>query len=97
MQKQHNKHLSKLKKHKVFGPVATNYDSVNTGSWRLFRPEVRYSKCIGCKNCQEFCPSDIIEVNMDYETCVTMNWEYCKGCGICANVCPKDCIEMVEE
>ena len=83
----------------VYGPVAPIFDSVNTGSWRILRPEIDHSLCIGCGQCKTFCPTDVIEILDEGESgkIVKIDWGYCKGCGICANVCPKECIEMVEE
>ena len=97
MPERQNKHSKKQKKSRVFGPVAVVFDSENTGSWRLVRPSVNYSKCIKCGTCQTYCPPDVIEINKKEEKTLIIDFEYCKGCGICANVCPVNCIEMVPE
>lgn len=97
MQKQPEKHTKKSKKYNVFGPVATVFNSSNTGSWRLERPEVDFSECIKCRSCETFCPTNVIQVFDDKEECVYIDFDYCKGCGVCANVCPKNCIELVPE
>lgn len=86
----------------VLGPVATVFASVNTGSWRILRPQVNPSLCVGCRLCQSFCPTGVIEVlDTPAEGKVSHNlqidWHFCKGCGICANVCPQKCIQMVKE
>lgn len=97
MQKQQGVLTKTLKSFKVLGPVATDFESANTGSWRLERPKVNFSECIKCGICQRSCPVDIISVHKDKEECIEINWDYCKGCGICANECPTKCIAMVDE
>ena len=100
MSKQRNKPSEKPgdgEDKRLLGPVATVFNSTNTGSWRILKPVVDYSRCIKCGNCQKFCPTDVIEILDDNEQCVQINWNYCKGCGICANVCVKKCIAMKEE
>lgn len=86
----------------VYGPVATVFASVNTGSWRIQRPGVNHSPCTGCGQCKTFCPSGIIEIitnaaKTGTKNFVEIDWTYCKGCGICADVCPKKCIQMTAE
>ncbi len=85
----------------VYGPVAPVFNSVNTGSWRIVRPGVDNARCIGCGQCETFCPTGVIRIDDDKNQpsgkIVVIDWAYCKGCGICANVCPKECIEMVDE
>lgn len=86
----------------VYGPVATVFASVNTGSWRILRPEVDHCQCVGCGQCKTFCPTGVIEIHetdAEHQSVqpVEIDWRYCKGCGICANVCPKTCIKMVKE
>ncbi|HHV38877.1 MAG TPA: 4Fe-4S dicluster domain-containing protein [Tepidimicrobium sp.] len=97
MQKQQEKHMSKLKKYSVLGPVATTFTASDTGSWRLERPKVVFEDCIKCGICAQVCPVDIVEIRKDEKECVVFNFDYCKGCGICANECPKKCIMMVPE
>lgn len=97
MQVQQGKHINKLEKSNIYGPVATDFDGSNTGSWRLSRPKVNYLKCIKCETCAMYCPTNVIDIKKDIEACVIIDWYYCKGCGICANVCPTKCIEMEKE
>jgi 2-oxoacid:acceptor oxidoreductase delta subunit (pyruvate/2-ketoisovalerate family) len=87
------------RKRRLYGPVALIFSSVNTGSWRIFRPFVDESHCVKCGWCKTFCPTDVIEVYRDegIEEVVAIDWNYCKGCGICADICPKKCIRMVKE
>lgn len=87
------------KEKRLYGPAAIIFDSVNTGSWRIVRPEVDESRCVKCDICGAFCPTEVITVHKDGggPEVVEIEWAYCKGCGICAEVCPKDCIQMVKE
>lgn len=83
----------------LYGPVAVIFDGVQTGSWRIFRPEVDETQCAGCALCQTFCPADVIDIHTQDKDLkvIEIDWTFCKGCGICANVCPKKCIKMVKE
>lgn len=97
MQTQQEKHVKAQKRCNILGPVATIYASANTGSWRLERPVVDFSKCIKCGTCVRFCPVGIITLDRENEKPLTFDWNYCKGCGICANECLKQCITMKPE
>lgn len=97
MQEQQQKHIKEPKSYRFLGPVAKSFVAVKTGSWRLERPEVDFSRCSKCGTCERYCPANIITVYKDNEECVRIDWDYCKGCGICANECPKKCISMVDE
>ncbi len=66
-----------------------------TGSWRIFRPEVNYSKCTHCTICWVFCPDAAITRQQDDSP--KIDYDYCKGCGICANECPVKAIVMIRE
>jgi len=75
-------------------------DAGRTGSWRVERPVVDYSRCIpaksgkhACHLCWLYCPDRTI--SKDIEPLVDL--EYCKGCGICAEECPAQAISMVSE
>lgn len=85
------------KRYNVMGPVAHQFNSSNTGSWRLERPQVDFASCIKCGTCAMYCPANVIAVRKDQSACIEIMWDYCKGCGICANECPKHCIQMVDE
>lgn len=66
-----------------------------TGSWRTFRPVIDHDECVGCGNCEKFCPD--MAVKEVEENRYEIDLDYCKGCGICAEECPVDAIEMVKE
>jgi len=66
-----------------------------TGSWRIFRPEIDYSKCTHCTLCWIYCPDAAISRQCDDSP--KIDYEYCKGCGICANECPTKAITMKRE
>ena len=62
---------------------------------RSFAPKVDQEKCIGCGQCELFCPEGT--VMLDNEKRVFFDYRFCKGCGVCANECPVGAIEMVKE
>lgn len=97
MQKQQEKPMKEQKKYRILGPAASIFESSKTGSWRLEKPKVEYSKCIKCGTCERYCPANVITIYKDKEECVDIMWDYCKGCGICDNVCPIKCIIMIDE
>ncbi len=79
-----------------------------TGSWRTYRPEIRYEKCIRCMICWTYCPEPAIEKKEGENYPVAnpklvkmpvpvINYNYCKGCGICVNECPTKAIDFVRE
>src|SRR3989344_1817580 len=64
----------------------------DTGSWKVFRPVIDYSKCIKCHQCWLHCPDAAIKIRSDEFT--YSDYSICKGCGACAEVCPVKCIQM---
>lgn len=79
----------------LFGPVATQFNNVQTGQWSVVKPFIDQSKCKLCKQCVIFCPTASIRTSSDKEGILCIEFDYCKGCGICVNVCPNKCISMV--
>ncbi|AWB27098.1 4Fe-4S binding protein [Halococcoides cellulosivorans] len=79
------------------GAVAQpNTSLVNkTGSWRQFRPVIDADACIGCGQCDTYCPDQAAKQVDDQLYGIDL--DYCKGCGICAEECPTDAIEMIRE
>lgn len=83
------------------GPVALEFASSHTGTWRIVRPSVDMEQCIACGICQKHCPTDVIVVTKRSKdegiSSVEFDFDYCKGCGMCSNVCPKKAILMISE
>ena len=75
-------------------PGAFKVHDVDTGSWRLKRPECDAKRCSRCRICERFCPLQIISVAA---LGPEIDLRFCKGCGICAHECPKGAIVMVSE
>jgi len=67
-----------------------------TGSWREYKPVVDPDTCIGCGQCETYCPDQAAKP-VEGEDFYAFDLDYCKGCGICADVCPTNAIEMVRE
>jgi len=75
-------------------------DAGKTGSWRVERPVIDFSKCTpakkgkaACHLCWLYCPDGVVTKDIEPQ----INLEYCKGCGICAEECPTKAIDMIEE
>ena len=75
-------------------------DAGRTGSWRVLRPVIDYTRCAPAKTgkpacflCWLYCPDSVVSKTLE----PTIDLEYCKGCGICAEECPSKAITMVEE
>ncbi len=64
-------------------------------------PETGEENCIGCRLCQNICPSQIITVipekreKRSYAKDFTLDMNACIFCGLCVQVCPTDAIVMV--
>jgi len=68
---------------------------IKTGDWGTEYPVVDKEKCIGCKECEIFCPDLCITVVKEGDDkFAVVNYDYCKGCGVCASVCPAEAITM---
>ncbi|MBM3292625.1 4Fe-4S dicluster domain-containing protein [Candidatus Bathyarchaeota archaeon] len=66
----------------------------NVASWRVKRPIIDNSRCVGCKLCISYCPEAAIK---HVENRVKIDYRFCKGCGICVNECPVKAITLVKE
>lgn len=54
------------------------------------KPEVNIEECIGCGECEIWCPEGAIEV----EGYAEIDYDECVGCGECRIVCPEGAIEV---
>lgn len=61
------------------------------GKYALFSKTVISDKCVGCKLCENVCPSKAIEVSKANKKAI-INTAYCYQCINCAVVCPKSAI-----
>lgn len=64
-------------------------------AWRVFRPVMDYSLCIGCHQCYLLCPDGAI--HKEDAKVFRIDYDFCKGCGICAHQCKPGAISMVKE
>ncbi len=48
-----------------------------TGTWRVYRPVINYSKCTKCGICWLYCPENVIEWLEDKN--VRIDYNYCKA------------------
>ena len=81
------------------GIIKHNKDNApKTGDWKVMKPEVDASKCIGCGTCVLHCPEAVIELKEradgNPKKLAEIDQEYCKGCGVCAQVCLVKAISM---
>ncbi|HBK67076.1 MAG TPA: hypothetical protein DEB05_12675 [Firmicutes bacterium] len=65
------------------------------GRFALFAKKVDPKACIGCKRCEEVCPSGAIAVVGDEKKAV-INTALCHQCTNCQEVCPKDVIHFAK-
>jgi len=49
-------------------------------------------RCIGCKNCMEVCPADVLDFNQEDYLIEIKNKKDCIKCGACINNCPADAL-----
>lgn len=75
-------------------------------SFALLHDEQGDQRCIGCKKCENICPSGVITVTGEkkespvtgkkrgYSSDFTLDLEACCFCELCVQVCPEDAITM---
>lgn len=66
----------------------------DVSSWRIFKPQLDESRCVGCRRCYIYCPEVAISM---VQGKARIDYRYCKGCGICGEECPTGAISMVQE
>ena len=57
-----------------------------------FLRETDREKCIGCGQCVEICPVQVIRMEGDFPV-IDENW--CIGCGVCAVPCPVSAVKLI--
>lgn len=63
--------------------------------WRVFRPMIDDSKCVGCHRCYLVCPDAAIHHEEGRH--FRIDYDFCKGCGLCAYECKPKAIDMIKE
>ena len=59
-----------------------------------FLRETDKEKCIGCGQCVDICPVNVIKMEGDFPV---VDREWCIGCGVCAVPCPSSAIKLVRK
>lgn len=59
-----------------------------------FIRETDREKCIGCGQCAEICPVNVIKMEGDFPV---VDQEWCIGCGVCAVPCPSSAVKLVRK
>jgi NAD-dependent dihydropyrimidine dehydrogenase PreA subunit len=59
-----------------------------------FVRETDREKCIGCGQCVEICPVQVIKMEGDFPV---VDLEWCIGCGVCAGPCPSGAVKLVRK
>jgi len=72
------------------GYVETIYEKP---SYATQRPEIDYSRCVGCGKCVSMCRYGAIKLSNGLPA---IEIDECEGCGVCAAVCPVNAIYMVK-
>ena len=61
-------------------------------------PTIDYEKCVGCKECHNFCPHGVYEWDEERGRPVVAHPENCvKGCVACAKICDQGAISFPGE
>ncbi len=78
-------------------PSTRRYPDVKVEPLGNFRGLVEYypEKCIGCKLCERYCPSNAIEFHSKGK--IDFDMGKCIFCGMCADVCPTKAIGITKK
>lgn len=57
-------------------------------------PVVDEEKCVGCEQCVDICPVDVLEMKND--KCYVARPEECEACESCVETCEESAIELVD-
>ncbi|MCM8771546.1 MAG: 4Fe-4S binding protein [Candidatus Omnitrophica bacterium] len=58
-------------------------------------PKIDYEKCIGCKECYNFCKNGVYQWNEEKNIPIVKNPYNCVvGCSACANICNGNAIDF---
>ncbi len=57
--------------------------------------KIDVSKCIGCGNCVDVCPNDVLDLDAEGIATVVRP-EECEECGTCEAVCTQNAIRVEE-
>ena len=89
---------TKQRRRYLLGPCTVHFGAAKTGTWRVVRPVYDAENCTGCRQCEKFCPAQILTFEKAEEKGgkhnVEFDWEFCKGCGICVAFCPSKALEL---
>jgi polyferredoxin len=66
-----------------------------TGRFAFLSKKVNVDTCIGCKKCENVCPSDAIAVN-DEDKKAYINKGLCHQCTNCADICPASAVHYTK-
>lgn len=59
-----------------------------------FIRETNADACVGCGNCVEICPVDVVRME---DGVAKVDLEWCIGCGVCVSKCDNQAIKLVEK
>lgn len=60
----------------------------------MFKPYIDEELCIGCEECVDICPDEVLEI-IDEKASVVED-EECVGCESCVEVCEQEAITVEE-
>ena len=61
----------------------------------MYRVQIKQDKCLGCCQCVENCPAEILAMESG-QAVVSGDPEECLGCLTCISYCPSEAVIVVE-